>query len=313
MKSWFEDDEAEPALISEFRERFRSIDFRRETRRGTSVYNGIFNLLILNGARDWITGNAPQHDDLDDHHIVPKAWGKEHNLDAADSILNRTPLPVDTNRNVIGDQLPNEYLPELIAKNEKDTVHEILDSHLISPSALNILLRDPFTPADFEEFLSERQRTIHDAIEDLLVKSRLDLPPRLRELDAQVEEVELRLRQLIASNLEDDPANLPAHVQRKVNERLQQAAKRNPALELKDYEDLTAQLEFADLRELQDVIASKALWGRFANRFRNKEEALTRFDKLAALRNYIRHSRQVDEITRKDGEAAISWFTHALK
>jgi hypothetical protein len=69
VKAWFEDDTAEPALIGEFRGRFKTLDLRRETKRGTSVYNGIFNLLVLRGARDWMAGTVPQYGDLDDHHI----------------------------------------------------------------------------------------------------------------------------------------------------------------------------------------------------------------------------------------------------
>ena len=137
VKAWFENDAVEPSLISEFRERFRSLDLRRETKRGSSVYNGIFNLLILRGARDWTTGNVPQYGDLDDHHIVPKAWGRNEKLGSAiDSILNRTPLTTDTNRNVIGDRLPNQYLPELIAANGESSVRATLESHFISPAAL---------------------------------------------------------------------------------------------------------------------------------------------------------------------------------
>lgn len=67
IKAWFEDDTAEPPLIAEFARRFRNLDLRKEIRRGTSVYNGIFNLLVLQGARDWTTGDVPQHGDLDDH------------------------------------------------------------------------------------------------------------------------------------------------------------------------------------------------------------------------------------------------------
>ena len=59
VKAWFEDDMVEPGLLDEFRSRFRSLELRRETRRGTSVYNAIFNLLVLRGARDWMTGNVP--------------------------------------------------------------------------------------------------------------------------------------------------------------------------------------------------------------------------------------------------------------
>lgn len=171
MKRWFDKDTAEPEFVTDFNRRFRETDLWRETRSSSAVYNGIFNLLVLKGARDWITGNVPQHDDLDDHHIVPKAWGKKENLDAVDSILNRTPLTANTNRNVIGNQLPNEYLPKLIADNDEGTVREILESHLISTAAFDILLRDPFYPEDFEAFLSERQRTFQVAIEDLLVSS----------------------------------------------------------------------------------------------------------------------------------------------
>ena len=312
MKSWFEDDEAEPALIAEFRERFRSTDLRRETRRGTSVYSGIFNLLVLKGARDWITDDAPQHDDLDDHHIVPRAWGRKENLDSVDSILNRTPLTSNTNRKTIGARLPNDYLPDLIEENGENSVREILESHLISSAAFDILLRQPFTPDDFDAFLRERQRTIQDAIEDLLVKSRLDLAPRLRELDTQIEEIELRLRQLVTDILHDDPINVPEHVQQRIKDRFNQAAKKNPALDQSAFGVLSSQLEFTDMRELQAIISSKATWGSFEKFFRNKHQLATRFDQLSELRNCIRHSRNVNVVTQKDGEAAILWFTHAL-
>jgi hypothetical protein len=312
-KAWFEDDAAEPSLIAEFRARFRALDLRRETKRGSSVYNGIFNLLVLRGARDWMTGNVPQFGDLDDHHIVPKSWGKEHGLGGAvDSILNRTPLTADTNRKVINDRLPNEYLPELIAENGESAVRAILESHFVSPAALDMLRRDPFGPDDFEAFLAERQRTLQEAIEDLLIKERLDLPPQLRELDARVETVELRLRGMIDDVLEGNAAKLPLHIFQKIEERLQAAAKKNAALDLNHYGALPGKLEYADLRELQEAVLSKASWSSFAPRFGNKETLAKRFDQLAELRNGIRHSRTVDDVTRKEGEAAIIWFEQIL-
>src|ERR1043165_5500443 len=56
VRAWFEDDDADPGLLNEFETRFRTLDLRREVRRGTSVYNGVFNLLVLRGARDWMAG-----------------------------------------------------------------------------------------------------------------------------------------------------------------------------------------------------------------------------------------------------------------
>jgi hypothetical protein len=314
VKAWLEDDRAEPRLLAEFRAGFRSLDLRKETKRGTSVYNGVFNLLVLRGARDWMTGNVPQYGDLDDHHIVPKKWGQDHRLGGLiDTILNRTPLTADTNRKVIRNRLPNEYLPELIAENGEKTVRATLESHFISPMAFDVLLRAPFTPDHFEDFLAERQRTLQEAIEDLLVKERLDLPPQLRELDARIEEVELSLRRAIAEALGGTREKLPVHVFQKAEERIQAAAKRNPAMNLDHQNTLAGKLEYCDLRELETLIVNRELWPLFQARFGTKEMLSTRFGQLAELRNGIRHSRAVDEITRKEGEAAILWFEQVLE
>lgn len=272
VKAWFEDDSAAPALVAEFAQRFRSLELRKETKRGTSVYNGIFNLLVLQGARDWTTGDVPQHHDLDDHHIVPASWGKKNlQTGAINSILNRTPLTADTNRHVINDRPPNEYLAEMIAQNGRPATQAILESHFISATALDILLRDPFGPDDYEAFISERQRTLQDAIESLLIKDRLDLAPQLRQLDAELERVELRVRELVRVKLSDDVAALPSHVTQKVTERVSRALKKNAAMDAERYSGLAGMLEFFDLRELQDTIVTKTLWSSFEAAFGIKE------------------------------------------
>lgn len=315
VKTWVDDGDrgTEPALIHEFKIRFRDMDLRREVKRGTSVYNGIFNLLVLQGARDWVTGNIPQYDDLDDHHIVPSSWGAS-NLGGnfVHTILNRTPLTADTNRKIIGSKLPNQYLPEMIKQNGEQAVHEIMESHFISPTALAILLSNPFTSDDFDEFIAERQRTFQYAIETLLVKERLDLPPNLRELDAYIEQIELQLRKSIATGLEGDLSKLPPHVLQEVDKRLNRAAKKNAALNVEYYQSLDGKLEYCDLRELQKSILANEAWSTFQSRFSNKETLMSKFDQLAELRNSIRHSRTVDEVTRKEGEAAVIWFGQVL-
>lgn len=313
MKAWFQDETVEPTLIQEFKTRFRTLDLRRETKRGSSVYNGIFNLLVIQGARDWFTGNVPQPGDLDDHHIVPASWGAKHLRGSAiHTILNRTPLTAVTNRDVICDRLPNAYLPELIAANGENAVRSILESHFISPAAQAVLLRNPFTPDDYEEFISERQRTLQLAIENLLIKERLDLSPPLRELDEQIEQVELSLRNLIETALEGDLSLVPSNIRQSVDERIQRASKKNAALDVETYTALLGQLEFFDLRELQQTIVNKLLWPRFSERFHTQESLSAKFGQLAELRNSIRHSRMVDDVTRKEGEAAVIWFYTVL-
>lgn len=314
LRQWFDSDLAEPGLIGEFRERFRSIDLRRETRRGTSVYNGIFNLIVLRGARDWVTGMSPMHDDLDDRHIVPKSWGKNKLPQTSiDSILNRTPLSTEAIGKVIRNRLPNEYLPELIEANDEVGVRATLESHLISPVAFDILLRDPFTRDDYEAFIAERLRTTLATIEDLLIKERLDLTPRLRELDGDVEAIELELRDRITGALDGDPALIPSHVREKIQLRIRAVSKKNPAMDGERYATLPGKLEYADLRELEDIVKNKALRSRFDGLFPNRETLVKHFDQLADLRNAIRHSRAVDELTQKEGEASILWFRKVLQ
>ena len=313
LKAWMDDDASEPGLIQEFGMRFRSLELRREVRRGTSVYNGIFNLLVIQGARDWMSGNVPQHGDLDDHHIIPASMARELGIDGLiHSILNRTPLTAETNRQVIRDRLPNEYLPELIDQSGENVVRSVLESHFISSAALAVLLRKPFTSDDYEAFIVERQRTLLEAIENLLIKERIDLSPQLRELDERVEAIELALREQVVTTLEDDAERLPTHVLQKVDERIRAAAKKNANIELDHYRQLSRRLEYCDLRELQHTILSKSLWHDFEKRFVNKETLSAKFGQLAELRNGIRHSRSVDEVTRKEGEAAILWFEHVL-
>jgi hypothetical protein len=313
VTTWFQDDTAEPPVVDDFKARLRGMNLRRETTRNAAIYKAIFNLLVLKGARDWMTGNAPQYDDLDDHHIVPVSWAKAHRLQTSiNTILNRTPLTEDTNRKVIGERLPNVYLPELIQQSGEETVRATLETHLISKHAFDILLRDPFQPDDFEEFISERQRTILEEIEMMLIQERIQLPARLRQIDAEIEHVEVSIRQLISQTLDDDATQLPLHVFQKTEERLEAALTKNPVMDEEHYATLLGRLEFADLRELQDTITNKQLWNRFEPFFRSKETLIKRLDQLANLRNAIRHSRTVDEVTRKEGEAALAWFHQVL-
>ena len=175
-----------------------------------------------------------------------------------------------------------------------------------------MLLRKPFTIDDFEAFIVERQRTLLDAIENLLVKERLDLSPQLRELDEQVEAVELALRKQVVLTLGDDPGRLPSHVFQSAEERVISAAKKNANIEVDQYKQLHRLLEYCDLRQLQGTILNKGLWQDFEKNFMNKETLRVKFDQLAELRNGIRHSRTVNEVTRKEGEAAILWFEQVL-
>lgn len=314
VQRWFDDDGQVPAIVREFNEQFRNLELENETRNASSIYRAIFNLFVIGGARDWLSGDVPAPDEIDDHHIVPASWGAKNHLGKAiDTVLNRAPLTAETNRHWISDKLPNAYLPDLIKNSGEDAVRANLVSHFISPRAFDILMRDPFTPDDYREFIDERKRTIMTAIEVLLVKERLDLSPDLRELDTDVEAIELGLRQLISQRMAASNLTIPEHINAKVRDRLDRDRRKGLLEDTEDGDELGQVMQYFDLRELEQLMIAKSSWQAFEDVFGSKEQLSQRFNQLAELRNSIRHSRSVSQIAQRDGEAALLWFESKLK
>jgi hypothetical protein len=87
----------------------------------------------------------------------------------------------------------------------------------------------------------------------------------------------------------------------------------NPALSYDHYHSLTRQLEYFDLRELQDTITNKALRPGFESRF--GMDGGSRRPGLVSLLSYATGFvavARVYEITREDGEEALLRFRRVL-
>ena len=97
-----------------------------------------------------------------------------------------------------------------------------------------------------------------------------------------------------------------------MQERIDQQMCKQLGLDQGGSNSLRRRLEYADLREMAELIVSKAVWGLFATVFNNKPQVQYRFGQIGTLRNAIRHNRTVSEIARKDGEAALLRFERAL-
>lgn len=317
LKKWFEDDIDEPEVISEFVDKYRTIDLMYDNGKGSAIYNAIFNLFIINEARDWSTFDLPEYESLDDHHIVPYSVFKNEAGSSINSILNRTPLSADTNRKIIRARMPNEYLKEMLDHNSPEKVYDILSSHLISKKAVEILLRTPFTKVDFDEFLLERQETIRKAIDDMLIREKVEIPLGLQHLNNKIEEIELQIRDLITKSIGSDIglfiSTTPSHIQEKIDKRIKTELKKKPGLTIDDFRNVQERLKYFDLFELYEFLSAKQNWVLFEPVFTNKEQLQNRFNQLSNLRNCIRHSRDVSAIEKHDGEAAIAWFTEAFK
>ncbi len=316
LKKWFVNVDDEPEVIGEFIGKYRSIDLLHDNLKGSAIYNAIFNLFVINEARDWSTFDLPEYDSLDDHHIVPHSLFHEQAGSSINSILNRTPLSASTNRHIIKNRMPNEYIKEMLENNNEEKVYKVLSSHLISRKAVSILLRDPFTKADFDDFLQERLHAIRDAIDNMLIKEKIEIPVALKTLNDDIEKIEKKLRELIVQRMSDDheayKKTTPTHIQDKVERRISSELKKKPGLQPEDFESYTQKLKFFDLFEYYETIVAKTNWATFENKFGNKEQLHNRFNQLSTLRNCIRHSREVTAIEKLDGEAAIAWFNQIL-
>ena len=169
LKRWTENDKNEPAVFTEAKARIGSAGFtvRESASYASAVYSGVFALLVLNRARDWRRGESIQLQDLEDHHLFPRAYLNRHGLEKksdVNSIVNRTLISDETNRK-IRDQAPADYL----ASREifpSGATPALLEPHFISESVLELMRRakdsltEPEVKALFESFRSARERLI---------------------------------------------------------------------------------------------------------------------------------------------------------
>lgn len=316
LKRWFKNEEDEPEAIKEFNIDIKNIDLKNDNYKGSAIYNAIFNLLVINEARDWDSFELPEYNELDDHHIVPYSIFKDVAGKEINSILNRTPISDLTNRHVISNRMPNDYIKEMFDNNDQERVYEVLESHLINRNAVEILLRNPFTKDDFDDFLEERKRAIFEAIQTQLIDEKIVLPPQLKKLNIEIEEVEIKIRNLVVSVIGNDDNSykekVPSHIQEKVQFRVASDKKKKSESEI-DYSNFSKKIEFFDLSEYKDVMTTKTNWNLFEPIFKDKNNLILRFNQLGSLRNGIRHSRTLSEIEQMDGEVAIKWFKTILK
>lgn len=166
--------------------------------RNSASYRGISALLMHDRCRDFLTGETIDlqkyfEDKIDIHHIFPRDWCKEENIDSkrCNSIINKTPLAYSTNRK-IGNKPPSKYLRLIMKENNlsKEDMDEILRSHAIDPETL--------WNDDFESFFKKRKEALLKRIEAAMGKPvTRDSVEQKDEGDAfEEEEIESQLSQL---------------------------------------------------------------------------------------------------------------------
>lgn len=152
---------------------FHAERFRTLRSRLSAAYKGFNALLMRAGARDFQSGqrfddSVFSADQIDIHHIFPKAWCIRHGKVPADydSIVNKTPISLRTNRS-IGGSAPSVYLARLRDQGSitDDALDEHLRTHMIDPALLRA--------DDFEQFTEARRAALLDLVADVIGNERV--------------------------------------------------------------------------------------------------------------------------------------------
>ncbi len=305
------------ALVDRLKTQVGRLDISPEEMAGRNQRSAIFKTMFLafrdGQAKDWnsnltisLDHSGAQHK-LQFHHIFPKAvlTAAGRTTREADDIANLAFIGGKTNRKINATP-PSIYL----AKLRDDHGPAMFQAQCIPVDD------DLIEIERYDRFLARRREQVAEQLNVFLgtegrgrPEPRLD--PHLRQLDDRVERIELDLRRLLVRDLDGTLDQLPGHIIQNVKDRVRSAERRNPTI-AGGHQTLEGKLQYLDLRELQSTITSKTLWPRFEAVFGAKVVLDVRFDQLAELRNAVRHSRPLSDVTRKDGEAAVMWFRTVL-
>jgi hypothetical protein len=264
------------------------------------------------GARDWNSNiaialsHSGVQDKLQFHHIFPKALLSQHGYAQReiDDIANLAFISGNTNLKILA-KPPSVYL----AKKRDEIGSEIFHAQCI-PTEDRLLDTD-----NYQVFLAHRRQLIAERLNAFLGTAEESIAPRpvdpyAQDLDRRIEAVELQVRDLVEIQVESN-GGMPSHVRDKVSRRMADTRKRDNTATAGEG-SLAELLTYSDLRDLQELMASKELWPGFESAFTSKTTLETRFNQLADLRNAIRHSRPLTEVIKKDGEASLAWFGQAI-
>ena len=282
------------------------------------IYNLFYCSVRAQNAKDWTnpvlslySKSVGYNNKLQRHHIFPKAFlykkynsGNSIQKALVNEIANIAFITQQSNMDIL-DGDPAEYLPKIDAE-------QLRKQFVPTDSSL-------YTVDNYELFLEKRRKKLTEGINSFLKSFYEDsakggINKDLQHYDQEIEKIEISLRNILAERLElacelDAFAELiPNHVKEKVNARVKNWLGKNPGEDKSQFYNLRRRLDFFDMQEYKDVIASKQNYPSFEELFGKKGTLEIRFNQIAELRNSIRHSRDVTDATIKDGEAAIAWF-----
>ncbi len=170
--TWLNNADKVPEVISDIRSKLAVL--RIDTKYpGSSIYKGVFNLLFRKAAWDFYEKDKIKFSvkDLEDHHIFPRKFLENKNVDVEkDIVLNRTLILSSTNRR-ISKKAPSTYIEEMIKIHRtEEKVKQILRKHFINEEMFELLktAREDLAPEQIKEIFN---RFIY--LRELLIKNEI--------------------------------------------------------------------------------------------------------------------------------------------
>lgn len=310
---WFDNDNAVPAVVLEARSKIGSLDLLETDEQSSVLYKSTLSLIALAGAKDFATGqNLENARENQKDHIFPKAttvgFGANKHVN---SVLNMTWMSAETNTLIKRAKKPSEYIP-IFANGDEALFRGRLDSNLIDVAVFEHMKTD-----NLDAFLAARQVLIKKEFRGRIgaatdVESKLDDDP-----GDLVDEVEEDLRSLIDTTLSEKSLDywnqfVPQGVRERVTEKLKQHNSRHPG-EVALKRSGLDKLRFCDIMDYHEIITNNTNWAAFEPRFGKKQETDKHFGNLKEYRNCIKHSRPMNNVIKKQGEASLEWVYSILR
>lgn len=252
------------------------------------------------------------------HHIFPVEYMNREQHDNAqyiNSVANIMLIPALTN-NHISDKAPGDYFPLLAAGFESAARQVSLVDILNKHHYISGLKESGIETNDYELFLNKRAERLVSILRTLTgVSGRAEGMVDTEPVQA-VDSIEIRIRSIIDEKLSSSiegsywDTSVPADIRTAVDMKMADHLRRHPYYSIEEYEQDSVRLRFMDIMDYCKIILVN--WELFGKYFGSKTETERYFVAYKNYRNVLKHPRGVDEVEKKNGEAALIWIERVL-
>ena len=137
-------------------------------------------------------------------------------------------------------------------------------------------------------------------------------------LEDEVNDLEINLRQLIFSVLTAKKGNvgwdtlITGDVKSSIRGKIKEHVRAHPGAQISDFDALEKAMQFTEISHLQKIICNPNLWIHFELIFQDQQSVNRYFQEYAALRNTIKHHRELTDMIEAQGKVAMLWLNKVI-